>query len=86
MTWWLKFRGGRWTDAAYLDACGEVFALRKQVQRLKDAMEKDGREYIQSRREWQQEKAALIEINHDLAAQWASACGQLHAYGIEVSR
>lgn len=80
---WLRWRGGRFTDKAFLEATAEVFALRKQVQRLKDAMERDMRQHIADRREWLRKEADLVSINHDLAAQLAASDGQLIAYGLE---
>lgn len=79
---WLR-RPRQYEDTYFLEASAEVYALRKQVERLKDGWEKDKREFQEERREWLRKEETYIEVNHDLAAKLCASDAQLVAYGLE---
>lgn len=76
----ISFRRRSFDDRAFLDACAEVFALRKQVHRLTDQLEADRREFIAERRAWKAKEQTYVDVNHDIAAKLTAADAQLIAW------
>ena len=75
--WWRALREKRDLSEVYLEACAEVFQLRRQAERLTKEMERDRVAFYTERRKLQRDNAALMEWNAGFAMENSELAFQL---------